>query len=139
MRDEDRVVTRRTDEVVEVERPGYVPPATVGRVSETAYVSRAGGNTRLQRLVIFIFGLLQGLLLLRILLLLVAARESNGLVNAIYGISEVFVAPFRGILGRDEIAAGRSELDITAIVALVGWTILELIILGLIRVFRREP
>jgi uncharacterized protein YggT (Ycf19 family) len=90
----------------------------------------------LQRLIIFFFGLIQLLIVLRIVLLLFAARESNDLVAAIYNISEIFVAPFRGILRIEEVQAGATALDVGALVALAGWTIIELIVLGLVRIFR---
>lgn len=90
----------------------------------------------LSRLVVFLFGLIQLLIGLRIILLLFAARESNDIVAAVYNISEVFVAPFRGILRIEEVQAGATALDIGAIVALVAWVIIELIVLALLRVFR---
>lgn len=114
-------------------------PPTTGHthaVEETRVGYRPSGIGMLERLIIFIFGLIQVLLLVRILFLLLAAREANAIVSFVYQISDVFVIPFRGILGRDEIASGATELDITAIVALIGWTILELIILALVRIFR---
>ena len=105
-------------------------------VEETHVGYRPSGMGMLERLIAFIFGLIQGLLLIRIVLLLLAARESNAIVAFVYDVSEVFVAPFRGILGLDEIGAGRTELDVSAIVALVGWTVIELVLLGLVRIFR---
>jgi uncharacterized protein YggT (Ycf19 family) len=89
-----------------------------------------------ERLIIFLFGLIELLIVLRIVLLLFAARESNDLVAAIYNVSEIFVAPFRGILRIDEVQAGATALDIGALVALVGWIVIELVVLGLVRVFR---
>ncbi len=105
-------------------------------VEETHVGYRPSGMGMLERLIAFIFGLIQGLLLIRIVLLLLAARESNAIVAFVYDVSEVFVAPFRGILGMDAIDAGRTELDVSAIVALVGWTVIEMILLALIRIFR---
>ena len=90
----------------------------------------------IERLIVFIFGLIELLIVLRIVFQLFAARESNDLVAAIYNISEVFVAPFRGIFRIDEVQAGATALDVGAIVALFGWIVIELIVLGLVRVFR---
>jgi uncharacterized protein YggT (Ycf19 family) len=90
----------------------------------------------IERAVAFIFGLVQIVLLLRILLLLLAAREGNAIVAFVYNVSDFLVAPFRGILRFDEIASGVSALDVAAIVALVGWTIVELIVLALVRLGR---
>ena len=50
-----------------------------------------------------------------------------------------FVGPFEGILHTNAIQAGGSVLDVTAILAFVGWTILELIVLWALGIFRREP
>ena len=90
----------------------------------------------IERLIVFIFGLIELSIILRIVFLLFSARESNDLVAAIYNISEVFVAPFRGIFRIDEVQAGATALDVGAIVALFGWIVIELIVLGLVRVFR---
>ena len=89
-----------------------------------------------RRWIIFVFGLIQLLIVLRIVLLLLAAREGNDIVSAIYGLSEIFVAPFRGILGINEVQRGATELDVGAIVALIGWFIIELIVLAAVRIFR---
>ena len=66
------------------------------------------------------------------------AREANGLVSGILNLSQVFVAPFEGILRTDALHAGSSTFDVAAIVAIVGWTILELIVIWAIGIFRRE-
>lgn len=129
MDDERRVVTR-TDTVAPA-------PIVQTSVSQSEVTYRSSGSSVLQRLIIFLFALIQGLLLLRIVLLLVSAREGNDLVAFVYDLSDIFVAPFRGILGRNQIPAGDTALDVSAIVALIGWTIIELIILGFLRVFRR--
>lgn len=90
----------------------------------------------LSRLIVFLFGLIELLIALRIILLLFAARQSNDIVAAVYNISEVFVAPFRGILRIEEVQAGATALDIGAIVALIAWVVIELVVLALVRVFR---
>lgn len=48
-------------------------------------------------------------------------------------------APFEGILRTNALSGSGSTLDVTAIVALVGWAILELVVLALVRIGRREP
>jgi hypothetical protein len=97
---------------------------------------RSSPGRMIERVVIYIFGLVQGLLLLRIVLLLLAAREGNAIVGLVYDISDVLVAPFRGIFAMNQISSGETALDVAAIVALIGWTILELLVLGLVRIVR---
>lgn len=98
-----------------------------------------GASEMTRRIIILVFGLIQIVIGARIVLLLLDAREANGLVSAILNISQVFVAPFDGILRTDSLHAAGSTLDVTAIVAFVGWTILELIVLWAVGIFRREP
>jgi hypothetical protein len=137
---ERRVVTR-TD-------PGYVEPATTGQVvdqtttgqvvDQTTTVAPSGGEM-LRRIVVLIFGIIQVLIGLRIVLLLLNAREGNGIVQFILNASQPLVAPFVGIFNTDALKSSGSVLDIAAIAALVGWTILEAIILWAVNVMRREP
>jgi uncharacterized protein YggT (Ycf19 family) len=106
-------------------------------VQQRSTVSYApSGAGMIERLIIWIFGIIQLLIVLRIVLLLFAARDANPIVSFVYSITDLLVAPFRGIFGINEVAAGAAALDVAALVALVGWTILELVILGLVRIFR---
>lgn len=98
-----------------------------------------GGSEMTRRIVVLVFGLIQLVIGLRFVLLLLDAREANGLVSGILNISQLFVAPFEGILRTDALHASGSILDITAIVAFVGWTVVELVVLWAVGIFRREP
>jgi hypothetical protein len=71
--------------------------------------------------------------------LLIDANRSNAIVQLIYDTTAILVAPFEGIIRTDVVSAGSSVLDVTAIVALIGWTVLEVLILGAIGMLRREP
>ena len=98
-----------------------------------------GGPEFIRRIIILVFGLIQLVIGIRIVLLLLNAREGNDLVAAIVNVSQLFVAPFTGIFGTDALHASGSTLDVTAIVAFVGWTILELVIIWAVGIFRRAP
>jgi uncharacterized protein YggT (Ycf19 family) len=112
-----------------------VPVAEDVHQRSTVSYSPSGAGM-VERLIIWVFGIVQLLIILRIVLLLFAARDANPIVSFVYSITDLLVAPFRGIFGINEIAAGATALDVAALVALVGWTILELVILGLVRIFR---
>jgi hypothetical protein len=115
--------------------PGMAPRSTV--VQETTR-SRPSGAELLRRIIVFIFAVMQGLLVLRIVLLLVDANRGNDLVRFIYDASGIFVAPFEGILHTNAVNAGASVLDIAALVAIVGWTILEALLVAAVGIGRRE-
>ena len=97
------------------------------------------GTEVVQRIVGLAFGLIQLVIGARIVLLLLDAREANGLVSGILNVSQVFVAPFEGILRTNSLHTSGSVFDLAAILALVGWTVVELIVVSALAIFRREP
>ena len=123
------------------ETPAYSTEPVAARTStviERTGVQPSGGEM-LRRLVTLIFGIVQVFIGLRVVLLLLNAREGNGLVSFILDVSQLFVAPFVGIFSIDALHASGSVLDIAAVAALVGWTILELVVLWAVNLMRREP
>jgi uncharacterized protein YggT (Ycf19 family) len=136
MTDYERTTTHQTtstDPVVPEPRSSAV------RTTERAYVPAGPGAAAvLQRFVMFLFGVLQVALILRIILLLLVANQANDVVQLILNVTDPFVEPFRGMFALDRATAGRQILDIAAIVALIGWSLVELLVLALLRVFDRR-
>ena len=123
------------ERVVREEDPVDRGPAVVERrVTRTPSGGELAG-----RVVVLIFGIIQVFIILRIVLLLLDAREGNDLVSFILNTSQIFVGPFEGMLKTNALSAGGSLLDVAAILALIGWTVLEAIILAAVGIFRREP
>ncbi|MBI2780898.1 MAG: hypothetical protein HYX55_03745 [Chloroflexi bacterium] len=139
---EQRTVSQTTDRPVYADPPiAAVPGTPVTRTSsvvERTDVQPSGGEM-LRRVVVLIFGIIQLFIGLRIVLLLLNAREGNGIVSFILDVSQLFVAPFVGIFNTDALHASGSVLDLAAIAALVGWTILEVVVLWAVNLLRREP
>jgi hypothetical protein len=118
------------------------PTATAGQETVRTDIHRTstrvpGGPEIAQRVIVLVFGLIQILIGTRIVLLLLDARPANDLVAVVLNVSHVFVAPFEGIVGA-AVAASGATLDVSAILALVGWTMLEVIMIWTVRIFRRE-
>lgn len=111
---------------------------TVRTESRHVSATSPGGSEMARRVVVLVFGLIQLLIGLRFVLLLLDAREANGLVSGVLNLGQLFVAPFEGILRTDALHSAGSIFDVTAIVALVGWTILELIVLWAVGIFRHQ-
>ena len=108
-------------------------------VVERRVTRTPSGGELAGRVVVLLFGIVQVLIILRIVLLLMDAREGNDLVAWILNTSQIFVGPFEGMLNTNALHAGGSVLDVAAVLALIGWTVLEAIILAAVGVFRREP
>ena len=133
--------------VVIQERPPVAGPAPATPVrqetvrTDSRRITRtAPGNSEVaRRVIVLVFGLIQIVIGLRIVLLLLDARTGNALVSGILDVSRIFVAPFEGILNSNALTAGGGTLDVAAVVALIGWSILELIVLWVVGIFRRDP
>ena len=149
--DDTRVVERET--YVERERPvvagGYVPPAQpAGQVNVNAdrgyaapaYVEPSRGPLYWARRVLtLLFTILAVLIAIRVILLLLVANQQNQIVDFVYGATEPFVAPFRGIFSFDHVApGGGSVLDIAALVALVGWLLIYLLLMAILSLADRD-
>jgi hypothetical protein len=132
------MTTNQGDRTVVTETPtADAGQQTVRTDSRRITLTGPEGSELTRRIVILVFGLIQIVIGLRIVLLLLDAREANALVSSILDMSQLFVAPFEGILRTDALTSAGSVLDVTAIVAFVGWTILEVIVLWAVGIFRR--
>ncbi|MEP7149133.1 MAG: YggT family protein [Acidobacteriota bacterium] len=111
---------RRTavDEVVQTERE----------------VGRARVVARISQIIDYLFFVVYGLLTVRLLLELFAARESAGFFRFVKNVTEPFYAPFRGLVPSPTTAEGFT-LALPIVVAIVVYMLLHLAINGLLRIF----
>jgi uncharacterized protein YggT (Ycf19 family) len=123
----------------------YVDPTmpaadTAVRTTErSSHPAGPSGATTAARITTFAFGILQALLILRIVLLLLIANRDNGVVAGILAISDPFIEPFRGMFALDRIRADQgSVFDVAAVVALIAWTLVEALVLAAVRIFSRR-
>jgi uncharacterized protein YggT (Ycf19 family) len=136
MTEYQRTTTQQTNTTDAYGAPA--PPNTV-RTTDTYVAPGPGGATIAARVVTFLFGILQVLLILRIILLLLVANPGNDIVSFVFNITQPFVEPFVNMFSLNRVTADQgSVLDITAIVALIAWTLIEALILAAIRIFSRR-
>lgn len=95
-------------------------------------IERARGTARISQVVDYAFGLLYGLLAIRLVLLLVAANSTNGFVRFIDTVTNPFYALFRGIVDSPT-AEGGYTLAVPIIIAIVAYALLHAAINGLLR------
>jgi uncharacterized protein YggT (Ycf19 family) len=123
-----------------VEHVEEAPLDPVARRATTTTVSSGpSGATIARRIVMLLFGILQVLIVLRIVLLLLAANQDNTIVSLVMGLTDPFIEPFRGMFDLDQVR-GRSGsiFDFGAVVALVGWTLVEALILAIVGIADRR-
>src|SRR6266480_5224437 len=98
-------------------------------VFEDENLRRANIRYWIARIVYFVLGVLEIILLLRLIFRLLGANQSSDFVMFLYNLSRVFVAPFNGIF--NDQALGRSVFEISTLVAmlvyaLIAWGIVSL-------------
>lgn len=91
-----------------------------------------------RRIITLVFGILQAMIVVRIILLLLVANRENDIVQLILNVTTPFVAPFRDMFSLSQIGRTGSVLDVAAIVALIGWTLIELLILAILNLGARR-
>jgi hypothetical protein len=90
--------------------------------------NQRAGVDRITQAIYFIFGVINVLLLLRLVLLLLGAQEASAFVSLIYGASHPLVLPFQGIFA--EASVGGAVLEWAS---LVGIAVYSLIAYGITR------
>src|SRR5918912_3355348 len=115
-----RVVTQTTAETVTP-----ADPAAAGdRTAATAYDPYAGrrhGAHRLVQAIYLVFGIIEALIAIRLVLRALGANADAGFAQFIYGVTAPLVAPFAGLFGNPQ--AGGSVLELHSIVALVVYAL----------------
>jgi len=103
-------------------------------------IAAANQNSAIARVVnitYFLFGMLELLLAVRVILHLVGANADNGFANFIYGLSAPFVALFVSLL-KNPVLSTTAVLEVTTVIAMIvyamlAWLIGRLIWLALSR------
>ena len=95
-------------------------------------VDRARGMARVSQFVDYIFYIIYGLLAIRLLLSLLAARSSAGFVQFIRAVTDPLYAPFRGIVASPT-AEGGYTLALPIVIAIIVYALVHLGINGLLR------
>lgn len=84
-----------------------------------------------RRAIYYIFGIIIALLILRLVLLLLAANQGAPFVDFVYNLSAVFAWPFFGIFSYQP-TYGQSTLEISTLIAILVYA---LVAMGLGRLF----
>ena len=97
--------------------------------SSSEVVSTTNPGWRAVQLIYLVFGVIDGLLLIRMVLKLLGANPHAGFSNWLYNVTDVFLAPFRNLL--PTLGNEQSQLEMSVVVAilvyaLIGWAVARL-------------
>lgn len=113
----------RSEETMSTQHPGYV---TTQRVTRDYAAERRFGVFQMTRLLWAGLGLLEISLLLRILLMLIAANPENGFTKLIYAFTWLPTAPFTGLT--PTWVSGETVLEVSTLIAMaVYWLIVWIV------------
>jgi uncharacterized protein YggT (Ycf19 family) len=101
-------------------------------VSTDREVERSRTAARVSQVIDYLFFIIYALLAIRLVLALMAARKSAGFTQFIFGITDPFYAPFRGIVASPSVDGGFT-LALPIIIALIAYAILHALINGMLR------
>ncbi len=114
---------------------GDMRQKAVSEVVETEKEVELGRSlARVSQVIDYIFFIVYGLLAIRLMLALFAARSSADFVQFIRTITDPFYAPFKGIVSSPTVEGGYT-LALPIIVALVVYMLVHFAINGLLRIF----
>ncbi len=121
------MTTERKEEVNIIRDEGYERRQ---RVVEQRPSTQRVVVSRVSQLIWLFVAVIVGLIAFRFVLLLLGANPASGFANFIYTVTNVFVAPFAGLLSTPSVEG--SVIDVVSIVAmivylLVGWLLVRLI------------
>ena len=103
-----------------------------------AAANQNSAMARIVNIVYFLFGALQLLLAIRVVLRLLGANADNNFANIIYGLSEPLVALFASLL-KNPMLSSTAVLEVTTIIAMVVYAIVAWLITRLIWLTLSRP
>ncbi len=107
----------------------------VREVGETEReVTRGRVVARISQVIDYVFFLIYGLLIIRLLLALFAANSANDFVQFVRSITDPIYSPFKGIVASPATPEGYT-LALPIVIALVVYLLLHMAINGLLRMF----
>jgi YggT family protein len=125
---DDQAVDSR-QETVSTQQPGYVATQQVTR--DVAAEQRLQ-SFKVNRVLYTLLSILEILLGIRFVLKLLAANPNTGFSTFIYGVTEIFIAPFKALLGTPR--SGNTTIEVNTLIAMAVYALLIWIVARLIAI-----
>ena len=102
-----------------------VTPDPAVNVNATAYVAPSPVRVavwRAQRVIYYVFGIIEALIAIRFVLKLIAANPANPFTQAVYGVSWVFDFPFSGVVANVNVGGG-AVIEFFSLIAILVYVL----------------
>lgn len=112
---------------------------TVQRDTEVQDPNTDAAHTQniMERIVYLIFGILEGMLLVRFVLSLLGANTTNSFANLIYSTTEPLVAPFFSLFSYSGYQYGVSRFEVYTLIAMLVYSLIAWLIIYLVNINRK--
>ena len=107
------------------------------RIVQDTAAAQSLNRLRVSQLIWLFFGIVEGLIGLRVLLKLIGANPDNGFASFIYNAAALFLAPFFGLIGSP--SAGGMVLEVPSLIAMLVYALLGWLIVRVITQFLFPP
>lgn len=124
----------RRQETITTQQPGYV---ATEQVTRDVAAERRLQVWQIQRILYTLLGILEMVLGLRFVLKLIGANPSSGFSVFIYGITGLFIAPFRTLVGTP--SAEGLVLEVTTLIAMGVYALLFWVLVRVIQIALDRP
>ena len=101
-------------------------------VREASVVKSSTPARRAMEVIYLVFGIIDGLLLIRLVLKLLGANPHAGFASFTYGVTDFFLAPFRGLL--PTYVSGQSVFELSLLFAILIYSLIALALVRLVAV-----
>ena len=91
---------------------------------------------RREQIVYFIFGIIEVLIIIRVVLRLLAANSDAAFTSLIYTLSAPFIAPFEGVFPTPH--SSGSVLELSSLLAVIVYALVAYLIVRMIEIFSRR-
>lgn len=137
----EQVVTTTTEEIPHTRTKTVVTPttATTERMEQVVadpYAERRYVLYRIEQAIWLVFGIIDGLILIRFILRLLGANPAAGFAQFIYGVTALLIAPFVGLFPSPRFEG--SVFEVTSIVAMIVYALLAWLIIVVLNLLFAE-
>ena len=99
---------------------------------DTEVVSRVAPARRAIEVIYLVFGIVNGLLLIRLVLKLLGANSGAPFTGFIYGVTDFLLAPFKGLL--PAVVNGRSVLEPSVLIAILVYLLVAFMLAKIVAI-----
>lgn len=101
-------------------------------VREASVVRSSTPARRAMEVIYLVFGIIDGLLLIRLVLKLLGANPHAGFSSFTYGVTDFFLAPFHGLL--PTFVSGQSVFELSLVFAILIYSLIALALVRLVAI-----